>query len=33
MGYRFKMQFVYFEDQIPRGPGGKFEEFICELAE
>jgi phenylacetate-coenzyme A ligase PaaK-like adenylate-forming protein len=33
MGYCFKLRFVYFEDQIPGGPGGKFEEFICDLAE
>ncbi len=32
LDFSFKLQFVYFAEQIPRGPGGKFEEFVCELA-
>lgn len=31
LGFPFQLQFVYFPDQLPRGPGGKFEEFICEM--
>lgn len=30
LGFAFGLQFVYFEDAVPRGPGGKFEEFLCE---
>lgn len=33
LDFSFKLQFTYFPEQIPRGPGGKFEEFMCELAE
>jgi len=33
LDFPFKLQFRYFQEEIPRGPGGKFEEFICELAE
>ena len=29
--YRFKAEIVYFSPEIPRGPGGKFEDFICEI--
>jgi phenylacetate-CoA ligase len=32
LDFAFKLQFSYFPEQIPRGPGGKFEEFVCELA-
>ena len=32
MGYPFRLQFIYFDNEIPRGPGGKFEEFISEAA-
>ena len=32
LDYPFRLQFIYFQEQIPRGPGGKFEEFVCELA-
>lgn len=32
LDFSFNLQFVYFAEQIPRGPGGKFEEFVCELA-
>ena len=31
LDFPFRLHFVYFAEQIPRGPGGKFEEFICEL--
>ncbi len=31
MGYNFDCRFIYFKDQIPRHPSGKFEEFICEI--
>lgn len=31
MGFPFQLQFAYFPDQLPRGPGEKFEEFICEV--
>ncbi len=30
--FPFQLQFVYFSGEIPRGPGGKFEEFICEAS-
>ena len=32
LDFPFKLQFTYFPKQIPRGPGGKFEEFVCQLA-
>ena len=32
MGHPFRLQFVYFDGEIPRGSGGKFEEFISEVA-
>ena len=28
--FPFQLHFVYVSGEIPRGPGGKFEEFICE---
>jgi phenylacetate-CoA ligase len=31
LDFPFKLNFTYFAEQIPRGPGGKFEEFICAL--
>jgi phenylacetate-CoA ligase len=31
LDFPFTLHFVYFAEQIPPGPGGKFEEFICEL--
>lgn len=31
MGYPFKIDFRYFNERIPRGPNGKFEEFICQV--
>jgi len=31
MEFPFKLQFVYFPGEIPRGRSGKFEEFICEI--
>ena len=30
--FPFQLQFVYFPGNIPRGPGGKLEEFICEAS-
>jgi len=33
LDFPFKLQFRYFQEEIPHGPGGKFEEFICEVAE
>jgi phenylacetate-CoA ligase len=32
LDFPFQLYFTYFPQEIPRGPGGKFEEFICELA-
>ncbi len=32
LGYPFRLTFRYFADEIPRGAGGKFEEFVSELA-
>jgi len=32
LDFSFNLRFVYFEGHIPRGPGGKFEEFVCELS-
>jgi phenylacetate-CoA ligase len=32
LGYRFNVDFDYCKPEIPRGPGGKFEDFICEVA-
>lgn len=29
LGHPFALRFVYFETEIPRGPAGKFEEFVC----
>jgi phenylacetate-CoA ligase len=29
LGHDFKLQFTYFDGEIPRAPGGKFEEFLC----
>jgi phenylacetate-CoA ligase len=29
LGFAFSLRFVYFDGRIPRGPTGKFEEFIC----
>jgi phenylacetate-CoA ligase len=31
LGFPFRLRFVYFGNEIPRGPGGKFEEFISLL--
>jgi phenylacetate-CoA ligase len=31
IGHAFEVRFVYFEQGIPRGPGGKFEEFISHV--
>ena len=32
LGYPFTLNFVFFEHAIPRSKGGKFEEFVCEIA-
>lgn len=32
LGHPFTIRFTYFDDEIPRGPGGKFEQFICKVA-
>lgn len=32
LGHPFRLAFVYFDDAITWGPGGKFEGFICRLA-
>lgn len=31
LGWRFAVDFEYFTATIPRGSGGKFEDFICEI--
>ena len=31
LDFAFDLKFVYFDEAIPRGPGGKFEEFVCEV--
>ncbi len=31
LDHSFRLSFVYLRGEIPRGPGGKFEEFISEL--
>ena len=31
LDYPFKLNFIYFAEQIPRSPGGKFEEFVYRL--
>jgi len=28
LGWPFRLKFVYFEREIPRSAGGKFEEFV-----
>ena len=33
VGYPFRIVFTYYEGEIPRGPGRKFEEFLCLLPE
>ncbi|MBN1474013.1 MAG: hypothetical protein JW914_05310 [Syntrophaceae bacterium] len=30
LGYPFELKFVYFQERIPLGSRGKFEEFACE---
>jgi phenylacetate-CoA ligase len=32
LGHPFAIRFTYFDNEIPRGPGGKFEQFICKVA-
>lgn len=29
LGHDFPIRFTYYPGSIPRGAGGKFEEFIC----
>lgn len=31
LGHRFVVDFDYCAPNIPRGPGGKFEDFVCEM--
>jgi phenylacetate-CoA ligase len=31
LGHPFRLRFEYFADAIPRGPGGKFEEFVSRV--
>ena len=31
LGYGFRVRFTYYPDSIPRGPSGKFEEFLCQV--
>ena len=31
IGYPFRIQFTYFDGEIPRSASGKFEEFLCLL--
>jgi phenylacetate-CoA ligase len=32
LGHPFRLTLTYFRNEIPRGPGGKFEEFISRIA-
>ena len=29
LGYPFAIRFTFLPDELPRGAGGKFEEFVC----
>jgi phenylacetate-CoA ligase len=31
LGYPFRVTFAYFEGEITRGPGGKFDEFVSNV--
>ena len=31
VGHPFEVRFEWFDDRLPLGPGGKFEEFRCEV--
>ncbi len=31
LGYDFKLNFVYYENELPRSPNGKFEEFVSRV--
>ena len=31
LGYPFSLDFTYFDDQLPRTPAGKFEQFVCHV--
>lgn len=32
LGFAFDLRFVYFDQAIPKGPGGKFEEFVRDMS-
>lgn len=32
LGFAFDLRFTYFDERIPTGPTGKFEEFVCRVA-
>lgn len=32
MGYPFHISMVYFSNELPRGPRGKFDDFVSQLA-
>lgn len=32
MGHPFHISFIYFSDELPRGPSGKFDDFVSRLA-
>ncbi len=32
LGFPFALRFSYFEDRLPLGKSGKFEEFVCQIA-
>ena len=32
LGYPFTLEFTYFDGQLPRTPGGKFEQFVCTVS-
>ncbi|MBX3665240.1 MAG: phenylacetate--CoA ligase family protein [Burkholderiales bacterium] len=31
LGHPFRLDFAYFEGELPRAPNGKFEEFVCAI--
>jgi phenylacetate-CoA ligase len=33
IGYPFRLQLSYVDGRIPHGPSGKFDEFVCEVAD
>jgi phenylacetate-CoA ligase len=32
LGHPFTLRFSYFDGALPRGPGGKFDEFVCKIS-